>query len=519
MANKVHAGVPLTFGDRALALISPRAAAKRYRGRVELANLLRSYEGSAKTRLTEGWRTSGTAADSEIAVAGAVLRDRMRDLVRNNSLAANAVQVLVSSMVGPGIRPRARTGDKAWDKKIDELFEQWSKQCDAHGHSDFHGMVSLAVREMIEGGDLFAVKRPKRPSKKRVVPLEIELMEADHLDSGKWASQVDGGRISQGIEYDMTGKRSAFWLFPDHPGDNTPIFGRSLVSKRVPASMVCHLFERQRVQSRGVPWGTPAMRALQDHGDWQLAEMVRKRTEACMVGIVFGEDGGGGTSAAPTVVDSEGNQIEQFEPGMFGYALNGKDIKFNTPGHSGGVREWNVVQMHLIASGFRVPYALMTGDLREANFSSSRVGINEFRRMVTATQWLVIIPMLCQRIWDWFTDAAWTAGLIPEPIVPVEWSPPKFESVNPWQDAQTDVMETRAGFTTLKEQISKRGYNAEEVITEIEEANRLLDEKGIVLDSDPRRVTRQGMFQTEQSDDPPPAGSDDQSAKSDEQKD
>lgn len=508
MAKRDITGVPLSFTDRVVSLISPRAGAKRYAGRVALANLRRSYEGAAKTRLTDGWRTSGTAADSEIAVAGAVLRDRMRDLVRNNSLAANAVQVLVSSMVGPGIRPRAKTGNKAMDEKVDKLFQQWSMQCDAHGHADFHGLVALAVREMIEGGDVFAVKRPKRPSRMRAVPLEVELREADHLDSGKWMSGADGGRISQGIEYDASGKRSAYWMFPDHPGDNTPLFGRSLVSKRVPASSVAHLFERQRVQSRGVPWGTPALRALQDHGDWQLAEMVRKKTEACMVGIVIGEDADGTTSAAPTVEDMHGNMIEQLEPGMFAYARNGKDIKFNTPGHSGGVREWNVVQMHLIASGFRVPYSLMTGDLREANFSSSRVGINEFRRMVTMTQWLIIIPMLCQKLWDWFTEAAWTAGLLPEPVIPVEWSPPKFEAVNPWQDAQTDLLETRAGFTSLAEQIAKRGYNAEEVLDEIQKTNESLDQKDLILDSDPRRVTRQGMFQTEQSDEPPAATAD-----------
>ena len=58
----------------------------------------------------------------------------------------------------------------------------------------------------------------------------------------------------------------------------------------MPAGAVAHLFERQRVQSRGVPWGAPAMRALRDLDDWQNAELVRKKTEACLVGIVFGAD-------------------------------------------------------------------------------------------------------------------------------------------------------------------------------------------------------------------------------------
>ncbi|MGR3599184.1 MAG: phage portal protein [Heliomarina sp.] len=499
MMNERDPSVPLGFAEKAISVFSPRAAARRYAGRVALENMRRSYEGGSHTRLTDGWKTTRTSADSEISVAGQVLRDRMRDLVRNNSLAANAVQVLVSSMVGPGIRPRAKTGHEALDKRVDGLFEQWSKQCDAHGHTDFHGLVNLAVREMLEGGDVFAVNRPKRPSRTRVVPLEIELMEADHLDTGRWQTGEDGSRISQGIEYDRSGRRSAFWLYPDHPGDNSAVFRRSLVSKRVPASKVAHLFERQRVQSRGVPWGTPALRALRDLDDWQLAELVRKKTEACMVGIVFGdEDGGqGGVGARPMIEDQNGNPIEQFEPGLLAYARNGRDIKFNTPGSTAGVRDWNSVQQHIIAAGFRIPYALLTGDLREANYSSSRVGINEFRRMIDQVQWLIIIPMLCQKLWDWFTEAAWTAGLLPSPTVAVEWSTPKFESVNPWQDAQTDLLEVRAGFTSLPEQIAKRGYNAEDVLEEQKKALDKADALGLVLDSDPRKVTKQGLFQTE----------------------
>ena len=168
--------------------------------------------------------------------------------------------------------------------------------------------------------------------------------------------------------------------------------------------------------------------------------------------------------------------------------------------------------MHLIAAGFRVPYALLTGDLKEANFSSSRVGINEFRRMVDSTQWLTIIPMLCQKIWDWFTEAAWTAGLIPSPDIAVEWSTPKFESVNPWQDAQTDLLETRAGFTSLADQIAKRGYNAEDVLREHKKTLDVADALELVLDSDPRKVSRQGLAQAntpgeaEEPPAPPPPG-------------
>ncbi|MCB1341094.1 MAG: phage portal protein, partial [Pseudooceanicola sp.] len=390
--------------ERVLEFFSPRAAQHRYTARIANGNLRRAYDGAAKGRLSDGWKTANTSADSEIRVAGGLLRDRMRDLVRNNALAAQAVQVLVNNIVGTGIRPRAKTGNEALDKKIDRLWKSWSARCDAHGHTDFHGLTALAVREMIEGGDLFALRRPRRLRRTSPVPLEIELFEADHLDGSRFDDRNDGVRVSTGIEYDRVGRRTAYWMFPDHPGDSSPAFRRKFESVRIPAKDVAHLFERQRVQSRGVPWGTPAIRALQDLGDWQIAEMVRKKTEACLVGVVIGEEGDGTAGITPEVKDSDGKALESFRPGMIGYT-NGRDIKFNAPAHSGGVREWNITQMLIISAGFRVPYALMTNDMSQSNFSSNRAGLNEFRRMVDQLQWQCVIPMFCQPIWDWFIQA------------------------------------------------------------------------------------------------------------------
>ena len=488
--------VPWGLAERALHVVSPQRALRRYQAKVTAANMRRSYEAASKGRGAEGWRATGSSADSEIAAAGATLRARSRDLSRNNPLAAQAVQVLVNNLVGYGIRPRAATPDPEANKRIDALWERWAKTADAHGHTNFEGLLSLAVREMIEGGEVLAVRRRPRRSGPRDVPLRIELLEADHLDDARVSFGNHGPRIAQGIEYDQAGRRRAYWLFPDHPGDNTPGMWRRLESIRVPAEDVAHLFERQRTQNRGVPWGAPAMKALRELGDWQEAELTRKRIEASVAGFVFGDLDDSQRSIAPVVNGPDGHPVEQFEPGMIAYVEGGKDIKFNQPSAHPGIREWNLVQMHLIAAGYRVPYAMMTGDYSQFNFSSSRAALNEFRRMITAVQWLTIIPMLCERIWGWWVEAAWTAGLIEVEDVPVEWGPPRFESVNPWQDAQTDKLEVRAGFSSLPAKVADRGYNYRDVLEEQAQANALADELGLTLDSDPRATTESGQGQT-----------------------
>ena len=485
-------GVPWGLMDRALAAVSPASAARRYAARVAIANLRRGYEGGKGSRTTGNWSSTNASADAEIAAASGPLRSRSRELVRNNALAAQAVQVLVNNIVGPGIRPRAASSNRALNRKVDKLWTAFSRSCDFYGLTDFYGLQNLAVREMIEAGDILGLKIIDRSA---AVPLKLQLREIDHLDSSRVTLTPSGGYTDQGLEYDAAGRRTGYWMFPQHPGGNRMMFTNGFLSERIGADRVLHMFERQRVQNRGVPWAAPALLALRDLGDWQQAELVRKKTEACLVGIVFGDDETQ-NSVAPVVQDGDGNQVEQFEPGLIAYARGGKDIKFNQPASTAGIAEWNRVQMQMIAAGFRVPYALMTGDLSQNNFSSSRVGLNEFRRMVEQLQWQMVIPMFCDPVWGWFIEACQLAGQIPvDAIVPAEWAPPRFEMINPLQDVQADLLETRAGFASPQQMIAKRGYDPRGVIEEWAAHAAETDALGLIFDSDPRKVSKGGNVQ------------------------
>ncbi|WP_157672652.1 phage portal protein, partial [Chelatococcus daeguensis] len=148
--------------DRAIASVAPRAAARRVLARQAFETLARGYDGAARRRRTDGWRAPASSADTEIGMAGALLRDRMRDLVRNNPHAAKAVAVLVNNIVGAGIMPRAASGDEALDRRVDDLFERWAEACDADGQLDFYGLQTLICREMIEAGEVLVRRRLRR---------------------------------------------------------------------------------------------------------------------------------------------------------------------------------------------------------------------------------------------------------------------------------------------------------------------------------------------------------------------
>ena len=497
----------ITFLDRMVAWAAPEAGVRRALARRSFEALsaknqgyARGYDGASKGRRTDGWKTAGTSADAEIAAASGLLRDRMRDLTRNNPHAAKAVSVLVNNIVGSGIIPRAATGDARLDETVDRLWTEWTATCDADGQLDIFGLQTLAVREMIEAGEVLVRRRPRRPSDGLAVPLQVQVLETDLLDASRNGDLSDGGRVLQGIEFDPIGKRRAYWLLAQHPGDTAISLRRRLESVAIPAGDVAHVYEKQRAQVRGVPWGTPVMRALRDLDDWTQAELVRKKTEACVVGIVLGADEGE-QGIAPCVVDADGNRVEQFEPGLIAYARGGKDIKFNQPATTAAVSEWLRAQLHIVAAGFRLPYELLTGDLSQVNYSSIRAGLVEFRRMIDAVQWQLFIPMFCQPMWDWFTEQAWAAGRLPQPGIAVAWSPPRFEAVDPLKDAMADMLAMRSGTMTLAQAIARQGHNPDAVLAEIAAMNAKLDALGLVLDSDPRKVTKSGVLQDSMGED------------------
>ena len=313
---------------------------------------------------------------------------------------------------------------------------------------------------MVEAGEVLVRRRLRWTSNGLPVPLQLQVLEADFLDAAK-SGAIGAGRLVQGIEFDPVGKRRAYWLHAEHPGDAYGALQNGLQSRPVPATEIAHVYEKQRTQARGVTWGAPVIRSLRDLDDYEVAELVRKKTEACVTAIVFGDDEAQ-QGIAPSVVDADGNCVEQFEPGLIAYARGGKDIRFNQPSATGGYSEYKRASLHATSAGFRVPYELLTGDLSQVNYSSIRAGLVEFLRQIDAVQWQLFIPMFCAPVWRWFTEAAWAAGQIPSPTVPVEWSPPKFEAVDPQKDAMANLLSIRSGPMTLAEVIARQGRNPAE---------------------------------------------------------
>lgn len=474
--------------DQIIEPFSPAWALKRARSRMAL-EITRSYEAAGHDRRTKGWRTSPSSATVEVGTSLGRVRDRARALVRDDGYAKRAKRVWRSNTVGEGIKPGG-------DEKLIELWEDWAIECDQDGLCDFYGLESLLSGTVYESGECLVryIFHKSRPD--LVLPLQIQLLEPDHLDTDKIEDLGDGNIVIQGVEFDKMGRRITYWIFATHPGDAFVGFGSSLKSQRVPADEIDLIFWIDRPgQIRGISEMAAVILKLRDLGDYEDAELVRKKIEACFAAFVTSDDGPDGSPLSETDKENSGRLVEKLVPGLIKYLRPGEDVSFATPSSSGGHGDYIRQQLHGIAAGLSVTYQQLTGDLSQANYASMRGGLIEFRKPVKEFQKQVIIHQFCRGAERRFVLAALLVGEIKKKPKHMKWTPPAFEAVDPLKDVLADVAAVRGGLKTLHAAIAERGGDPAKHIKELEGIAKALDDAELVLDTDPRKTAKSGIVQ------------------------
>ena len=399
----------------------------------------------------------------------------------------------------------AKTGNTAIDKIIDAEWQFFADACDTPQRLDFYGMQTLTVRTMAESGEAIVRFRPRPADAGLRVPLQLQMLEADFLDQARTMGLVNG-HVMEGVQFDEMGRRVAYWLFSYHPGGVLILNPRGgIVSQPVPADQIMHVYRVLRPgQVRGVPWLAPVMMALRDLDDYCDAERVRKKIEACVTAFVEQPEGIDGDPLGLAGTDpSSGLPVESFQPGMVEYLKPGQEVKFNNPPAAGGYREYKMTELQGIMAGIGLPYELGTGDMSQVNYSSWRGGMLGFRNTVEAFRWLTLIPLFAMPVWRRFIDTLILQGKIPPAVSTnpkvslrsVQWTAPRFESVDPVKDAEAVLKDVRMGRKTWFEAVLENGYDPTTQLEQIALFNKLVDKFEIILDSDPRNTTLRGQEQ------------------------
>lgn len=439
---------------------------------------------------------------------GAKLRERARDLTRNDLGAVSIVDKLAIAI--SGVRPRANTGNPQLDADIDGLFDEWERSASTAGYQTLSGLVWQAISALIDSGGALMRARMRRLSDGLPVPMQLELLAVDHLRSDMTQRVDGGGRIVQGVEYDAIDRLTAYHLYRERPGSD--FYDGQTV--RVPESTLAHLYWAREIgQVRGVPWLSPAVAALRDLQLLGDAERTRAVGEASMVAFVHSNNGDEAMTVdgqSSTNRDDDDTVIEELTPGSVNYLREGQTVSFHSP----SARTFDALatrEKAQVASAMGTTYEQMTGDLSRTNWTSYKAGQIDHRARVRTVQKDIVIPFLLRRIWVWWVDAAVAAGTLPASVrqsvvqvagggsyvkgYPVRWVLPNFDEVDRRAEAAATKEQLRNGLTSLEIEWQRNGHVPAAMWAQLEREAEEAKRRGIVLDSMPSSTTSSGQAQ------------------------
>ena len=411
-----------------------------------------------------------------------------RDFYRNNSIHKAACDAIAYNTVSSGIRPRLEVVGRNSPRRqqlAQRVFETWagSVHLDVDGRHNLYGIQFQVMLETVKSGECLIVRK-RTPEPESGVQLQLKVLSGDYLDHTK-EGMFDGRRVIQGIEYDDNDSAVAYWLYPNHPAESTGFFSRvKNTSIRHEADSVIHIFDcREPGQNRGLPWGMASFNRLRNLDSFQDARLELMKIASCMVGAVKTMGGVGSATGDPLP--------DRAEPGLILRLGSNQEMQFNTPPSVSGQSEFVREELRTIAADFGITYEELTGDLTGVNFSSGRLGWNGMHRKIGNHRQRILIPHLCKRVWQWYAEVQALAGQ-PLDNMRCKWIEPPREMFDPTREVPPMIALIRAGLKSMQDTLAELGENPEQQMLQIAEWNTWLDQFGITLDTDPRKVSGAG---------------------------
>ena len=450
----------------------------------------RSYSAASTGRLFADFQSSSNSSDAELKNALPKLRERSRELARNNEYARKYFALLRNNVVGDhgmALQVKALDSvgklDQTGNDAVEKSFKTWAKRgnCTVDGKMSWIDAQKLAIESIARDGEVFIVKHRSAKFRDSFAIEFIEPDQVDHLLNKK----LDGGReIRMGVELDEFKRPIAYHVLSYHPGDSEyATLNYANKYRRIPADRVIHAYMHLRAgQTRGEPWLSSAIDSLKQLGALREASVINARIGASKMGF-FTSPAGDGFVAD----EMDGNvPIMSAEPGTFHQLPNGVDFKTFDPDYpTAEFDSFHKSVLKGIAAGMGVSYSALSNDLESTSYSSIRQGALEerdnYRNMQKFMTEQVIQPIyeswlgsamemnsfgIPLRQFDRFLDASVFRGR--------SWS-----WVDPVKEMNAAITGLKAGVLSLQDVAEQYGKDVEELVSQIARDRDIAEQFGV----------------------------------------
>jgi lambda family phage portal protein len=466
-----------------------------------------SYAGGGMDRMTADWAPWTMSPDWETRSVLRFMRARARQLVRDNGYCSGFVSSVSDNIVGhSGIMLQAKVRDqlgklaRSTNKEIERAWSDWSEpeNCSADGYDSWIDIQRIFVETMAVDGEIL-LRRLKGFDNK--YNYAVQLIDSDLLDETYNVPAGPGqNEIRMGIELDTWRRRVAYHIWSRYPSD---LSGQDYRRERIPADQIIHRFIRWRPnQMRGLTWFAPVMVAMHHMGNWSLNEVIASRAGAAKMGFILNKQ-----AAAIEGFEWKKADMRQMdvEPGLIEELMPGQEFAQFDPSHPATTYDqFEMAMLRSASRGLKVSQLTMTGDLRQANYSSMRAGWiperDRWRVLQTATS------MHCHRLIyrDWISVALLSPELLSvdsrlgSNYHEVMWKGRGWQFIDPLKDLEALKMGVDLGVDSRQHANAEQGRDFEDVVEELAYEQEFADETGVdvsgnqIAGINPLRVSPEG---------------------------
>ena len=397
---------------------------------------------------------------------------KSRDLTMTNEYGRNYLAVVIRNTVGEqGIQlqsiPADKDGnlDKQSAGEIETAWKQFADECSLDGEQNLWELQKEAVTSLCVDGEFFV--RLHDEDDRHGIQLSVMDAQRCHARNTGQHDGDDGTVDRNGIVFDKRTKRRLYYLFSD---DNLVDYYHSETDLiKVPASEILHGFIKERTgQIRGLPMLHASQNRLAKLDSYENYALENARAGASKAGLLKPNE-----ESSPDLQEDVDMVKQNMPPGNLGVLPLGWEFlewKSNYPNSE--FDPFTKAMLRGVAVGAGVSYELLSGDLAQASYASSRMG-----EVYQREEWRMLQKLLATRfmakVFKIWLPLQIVNGNLDLPMsdlqnwLKVRWVGRKWDWVDPRADSMARMNSLRSMITSTSEIIRERGGDPQEVFKQI----------------------------------------------------